>query len=54
MVVKTQTFVFLISGGYNVTSAHDKAYLITYFCIQCGLLLQVVHNFCVNQPVCDS
>src|SRR6218665_1668430 len=44
--------VFLsISDDYNVTSIHDKANLITYLCTQCGLLLQVVHNFCVNQPI---
>jgi len=30
---------------------HDKANLITYLCTQCGLLKQVVHNFCVNQPI---
>ena len=39
-----------ISDGYNVTSIHDKANLITYLCTKCGLLLHVVHNFCVNQP----
>jgi len=39
-----------ISDDYNAISAHDKANLITYLCTQCGLLLQVVHNYCVNQP----
>jgi len=40
-----------ISDDYNAISTHDKANLITYLCAQCGLLLQVVHNFCVNQPI---
>ena len=40
-----------ISDDYNAISTHDKANLITYLCTQCGLLLQVVHNFCVNHFV---
>jgi len=36
---------------FNVTSTHDKASLIAYLWMQCGLLQQVVHNFCVNQPI---
>jgi len=28
-----------ISDGYNVTSIHDKANLITYLCTKCGLKL---------------
>jgi len=39
-----------ISDDHYATSTHDKANLITYLCTQCGLLLQVVHNFCVNDP----
>src|SRR6218665_1151846 len=49
--------VFLsISDDYNATSIHAKANLIAYLGTQCGLLLQVVHNFCVNQPIsfCNS
>ena len=44
-------WVLSISGGSNITSTHNKANLITYLYTQCGLLLQVVHNFCVNQPI---
>ena len=51
MVVKTQKIVLSISDDYNATSTDDKANLITYLCTQCGLLLQVVLNFCVNQPI---
>src|SRR5688572_33383791 len=39
-----------ISDGHNATGIHDKGNLIAYLCTQCGLLLQVVHNFSVNQP----
>src|SRR5678815_4604259 len=42
---------FPISVGHNATGTHDKASLIAYLCTQCGLLLQVVHNFSVNQPI---
>src|SRR6218665_1253034 len=41
-------FFFSISEGSNATSTHDNANPITCLCTQCGLLLQVVHNFCVS------
>jgi len=49
---KQKKIVFLsISDDYNATSTHDKANVIIYLCTHCGLLLQVVHNFCVNKPI---
>src|SRR6218665_2314860 len=43
--------VLSVSDYHNATSTHDKANLITFLCTQCGLLLQVVLNFCVNEPI---
>src|ERR1043165_6014140 len=48
---KTKIRFLSISDGHNATGIHDKANLIAYLCTQCGLLLQMVHNFCVNQPI---
>ena len=48
---------FSMADGYYATSTvvvhMIKLYLITYLSTQYGLLslLQVVHNFCVNQPI---
>ena len=42
---------FSTSDGHNVTGAHEKVSLIAYLCTQCGLLLQMVCNFSVNQPI---
>jgi len=37
-LLKRKSFLF-ISDGYNVTSIHDKANIITYMCTKYGLLL---------------
>ena len=42
---------FSTSDGHNVTGAYEKASLIAYLCTQCGLLLQIVHNFSVYEPI---
>src|SRR6218665_2217076 len=48
---KYKKIVLSVSDYHNATSTHDKANLITYLCSQCGLLLQVVLNFCVNETI---
>lgn len=50
--LNAKNLIFLLAlDGFNVASTPDKAGLITYLYTPCGLLLQVVHNFSVKQPI---